>query len=72
MVQMWTPLQVFSNGYVYTDKFQLPLYNCIPNKVMSRVPNNFYYELIIMCMIVIITRDTLASYTYIASYMVKQ
>ena len=30
---MWTPLQVFSNGYVYTDKFQLPLYNGIPNKV---------------------------------------
>ena len=33
MVQIWTPLQVFSNGYVYTDKFQLPLYNGIPNKV---------------------------------------
>ena len=33
MVQMWTPLQVFSNGYVYTDKFQLPLYNGVPNKV---------------------------------------
>lgn len=71
MVQMWTPLQVFSNGYVYTDKFQLPLYNGIPNKVMSRVLIIFYYELIMMCMIVIITRDTLASYTYIASYMVK-
>ena len=72
MVQMWTPLQVFSNGYVYTDKFQLPLYNGIPNKVMSRVHIIFYYELIVMCMIVIITRDTLASYTYIASCMVKQ
>ena len=33
MAQMWTPLQVFSNGYVYTDKFQLPLYNGVPNKV---------------------------------------
>ena len=66
MVQMWTPLQVFSNGYVYTDKFQLPLYNGIPNKVMTGV-NIFYYELIVMCMIVIITRDTLASYTYIAT-----
>ena len=74
MVQMWTPLQVFSNGYVYTDKFQLPLYNGIPNKVMSRVHNNFYYQLIVMCMIGIITRDTLASYIYIAlySHMVKQ
>ena len=62
MVQMWTPLQVFSNGYVYTDKFQLPLYNGIPNKVISSVHNTFYYELIIMCMIVILTRDTLARY----------
>ena len=62
MVQMWTPLQVFSNGYVYTDKFQLPLYNGIPNKVTSKVHNIFNYELIMICMIVILTRDTLASY----------
>ena len=33
MAQMWTPLQVFSNGYVYTEKFQLPLYSGVPNKV---------------------------------------
>ena len=78
MVQMWTPLQVFSNGYVYTDKFQLPLYNGIPNKVMSGVHNIFYYELIVMCMIVIITRDTLANIAIhtklhpVASHMMKQ
>ena len=69
MVQMWTPLQVFSNGYVYTDKFQLPLYNGVPNKVMSGVHIIFYYEPIIMCVIIILTRDTLAS--YIATCMVK-
>ena len=66
---MWTPVQEFSNGYVYTDKFQLPLYNGIPNKVISRVHNIFYYQLIVICMIVILTRDILAS--YVASYMVK-
>ena len=33
-LQMWTPLQVFSDGFVHTDKFQLPLYHGIPNKVL--------------------------------------
>ncbi|XP_065901586.1 uncharacterized protein [Dysidea avara] len=32
--KMWTPLQVFSDGFVHTDKFQLPLYHGIPNKRM--------------------------------------
>ena len=39
-IQMWTPLQVFSGGFVHTDKFQLPLYHGIPNKVTSSTMNN--------------------------------
>ena len=53
MVQMWTPLQVFSNGYVYTDKFQLPLYNGIPNKVN--------------CWVAILTKHTVCSYMQLSS-----
>ena len=36
MARMWIPLQVFLNGYwyVYTDKFQLPLLNGVPNCVL--------------------------------------
>ena len=54
-VQMWTPLQVFSNGYVYTDKIQLPLYNGIPNKVN--------------CLVVVLTKHTVVICSLLASYI---